>query len=86
MGVMGLMVLAFMGYQWYLISTTGQSLAKRWMGIKIVRIDGTPVNFVNGVILRSWVMAPARQHPGARPDRQPRQSADDLRRGAPLPA
>lgn len=56
MGVMGLMVLAFMGYQWYLISTTGQSLAKRWMGIKIVRIDGTPVNFVNGVILRSWVM------------------------------
>lgn len=55
MGVMGLMVLAFMIYQWYLIATTGQSLAKKWLGIKIVRVDGSPVGFVNGVILRSWV-------------------------------
>lgn len=27
-GLIALMVLAFMGYQWYLIATTGQSLAK----------------------------------------------------------
>lgn len=60
-GIMGvaalmiLMVLAFMGYQWYLIATTGQTLAKRWLGIQIVRVDGTPLGFVNGVILRSWV-------------------------------
>jgi uncharacterized RDD family membrane protein YckC len=53
---MGLMVLSFMIYQWYLIATTGQSLAKRWLGIKIVRLDGSPVGFVNGVILRSWVV------------------------------
>ncbi len=55
--LMVLMVFAFMGYQWYLISTTGQTLAKRWLGIQIVRIDGTPLGFVNGVILRSWVMS-----------------------------
>jgi uncharacterized RDD family membrane protein YckC len=54
--LMGLMILAFMGYQWYLIATTGQSLAKRWLGIQIVRVDGTPLGFVNGVILRSWVI------------------------------
>lgn len=55
--LMVLMVFAFMGYQWYLISTTGQTLAKRWLGIQIVRVDGTPLGFVNGVILRSWVMS-----------------------------
>lgn len=54
--LMGVMVLAFMGYQWYLIATTGQTLAKRWLGIQIVRVDGTPLGFVNGVILRSWVI------------------------------
>ena len=53
--LMVLMILAFMGYQWYLIATTGQTLAKRWLGIKIVRVDGSPLGFVNGVILRSWV-------------------------------
>lgn len=56
LALMGLMVLGFMIYQWYLIATTGQSLAKRWMGIKIVRLDGSPVGFVHGVILRSWVL------------------------------
>ncbi len=55
LGVMGLMVFAFVIYQWYLIATTGQSLGKRWLGIQIVRVDGTPLNFVNGVIMRSWV-------------------------------
>jgi uncharacterized RDD family membrane protein YckC len=56
LGLMGLMVLAFQIYQWYLIATTGQSLGKRWLGVQIVRVDGTPLGFVHGVILRSWVM------------------------------
>ena len=55
-GVMLLMALSFQIYQWYLIATTGQSLAKRWLGIKIVRLDGSDVGFVNGVILRGWVI------------------------------
>jgi uncharacterized RDD family membrane protein YckC len=42
-------------YQWYLISTTGQTLGKKWLRIRIVKLDGTPVNFVSGVLLRNWV-------------------------------
>lgn len=54
--VMGLAWFGLSVYQWYLISTTGQSLAKRWLGIKIVKVDGSPVDFVSGVILRGWVV------------------------------
>jgi uncharacterized RDD family membrane protein YckC len=46
---------AFLGYQWYLIAKTGQTIAKRWLGIKVVRMDGRSVGFVHGVILREWV-------------------------------
>ncbi|HEX2569383.1 MAG TPA: RDD family protein [Polyangia bacterium] len=50
MGWLGLSI-----YQWSLISRTGQSLGKRWLRIRIVRVDGRPVDFTSGVILRSWV-------------------------------
>jgi uncharacterized RDD family membrane protein YckC len=42
-------------YQWYLISTTGRSLGKRWCRIKILRVDGREVDFVSGVLMRSWL-------------------------------
>lgn len=42
--------------QWYLIATTGQSLAKRWLGMKIIKTSGEDVDFVSGVLLRSWVV------------------------------
>jgi uncharacterized RDD family membrane protein YckC len=42
-------------YQWYLISTTGRSLGKRWCHIKILRVDGQEVDFVSGVVMRSWL-------------------------------
>jgi uncharacterized RDD family membrane protein YckC len=77
--LMVLMILAFMGYQWYLIATTGQSLAKRWLGIKIVRVDGSPVGFVNGVILRNWVISAMLSDPDRRDVRRAREPADDLR-------
>jgi uncharacterized RDD family membrane protein YckC len=51
-----LLVLAITGYQWYLISTTGQSLAKKWMNIRIVREDGSDIDFVTGVVLRIWAV------------------------------
>lgn len=44
-------------YQWYLQSTTGQSLGKRWSKIKIVKKDGSPVDFVSAVLMRTWVPA-----------------------------
>ena len=45
------------GLQWYLISTSGQSVAKRMLGMKIVKVTGDDVDFVSGVIMRSWVPA-----------------------------
>jgi uncharacterized RDD family membrane protein YckC len=42
-------------YQWILITRTGQSLGKKWTGIRIERIDGGRVTFGSGVVLRNWV-------------------------------
>jgi uncharacterized RDD family membrane protein YckC len=49
-------LLALTAYQWYLIATRGQTLGKKWLNIRILRTDGSPVGFVNGVILRNWIM------------------------------
>jgi uncharacterized RDD family membrane protein YckC len=51
-----LLALPLQIYQWYLMSTRGQSLGKRWLRIKVVRVDGSDVDFVQGVLLRSWVL------------------------------
>jgi uncharacterized RDD family membrane protein YckC len=51
--VLGLLGLAI--YQWVLISRTGQSLGKKWTGIRIELLAGSPVNFTTGVVLRNWV-------------------------------
>jgi len=57
----GAAVIGFLGaigiaiYQWTLISRTGQSLGKKWTGIRIEKIDGTHVTFGTGVVLRNWV-------------------------------
>jgi uncharacterized RDD family membrane protein YckC len=59
-----------MGYQWYLISTTGQSLGKRWLGVQIVRVDGSPSGLRHGVILRSWILGALGNVPGVGPDRR----------------
>jgi len=46
---------ALLLFQAYRLSTTGQSLGKKWVGIRVVRLDGGPVNFVNAVLLRSMI-------------------------------
>lgn len=51
MGILGLAIV-----QWYMIATSGQSIAKRLLRMRIVRLDGSQVNFVHGVLLRSWLM------------------------------
>lgn len=56
-GLIGFGVLVLAGLQWYLIATTGQSIAKRMLRMRIVRTNGMPVNFVHGVLLRNWVIA-----------------------------
>jgi len=49
-------LLALVVYQWVLISSEGQSLGKKWLGIRIIKTDGSLPGFVHGVLLRSWVM------------------------------
>jgi uncharacterized RDD family membrane protein YckC len=51
-----LLVLPLSIYQWYLITKTGQTLGKKWLKIRIVKLDGSPVDFVTGVVKRVWVM------------------------------
>lgn len=47
---------ALLVYNWHLIHTLGQTVGKRWVKLKIVRQDGSPVRFLHGVILREWVV------------------------------
>jgi uncharacterized RDD family membrane protein YckC len=44
-------------YQWVLVSKTGQTLGKRWAGIRIVKANGSPVSFVSAVLVRSWAFS-----------------------------
>lgn len=62
--VSGAAWLGLLLFQAYLIATTGQSIAKRWLRIKIVKVDGSEVNFVSGVLLRNWLMLILQQIPG----------------------
>jgi uncharacterized RDD family membrane protein YckC/predicted RNA-binding Zn-ribbon protein involved in translation (DUF1610 family) len=53
---LGILVLGI--YQIVLLSTSGQTIAKRWLKIRIVRYeDGGPVGFGKGVALRAIVPA-----------------------------
>jgi uncharacterized RDD family membrane protein YckC len=53
LGFLGALAIAI--YQWILISRTGQSLGKKWTGIRIERLDGRPMGFGTGVFLRNWI-------------------------------
>jgi uncharacterized RDD family membrane protein YckC len=54
-GVMGLVMLAIAGVQWFMISTRGQSIGKRLVKTRVVRLDGSLPGFVHGVLLRGIV-------------------------------
>jgi uncharacterized RDD family membrane protein YckC len=54
-GIGGLLALAMGVFQIYLLSTTGQTLGKRWMKIRIVKLDGSNPGFVGAVLLRAVV-------------------------------
>jgi len=47
--------LAVICYQLHLLSTIGQTLCKRWLGIKVVRSDGSPVDLGRLILLRNVV-------------------------------
>lgn len=64
-GVMLLGALGMAIYQWSGIVKSGQTVGKRAMKIKVVRQDGSPVDFLYGVVLRNWILAVAAQVVGA---------------------
>lgn len=43
-------------YQWILVARSGQTIGKKMMRVRIVKMDGSPVGFGDGVALRDWVM------------------------------
>jgi uncharacterized RDD family membrane protein YckC len=49
--VLGCLVL----FQWYLLSTRGQTIGKRLMGIRVVDLEGKPVGFFTALLVRAWV-------------------------------
>lgn len=53
--VVVLALLAVAVVNWVMIAQSGQSLAKKLLGMRIERMDGSPPGFVYGVLLRSWV-------------------------------
>lgn len=42
-------------YQIWSLATKGQTLGKKWLGIKIVKLDGSPVSFGSAVVMRALV-------------------------------
>jgi len=50
--------------QFYLVSTQGQSLAKKVCKTRIVRLDGSAPGFLHGVVLRMWLFWAAAAIPG----------------------
>lgn len=48
--------LLFHAYQCFLVARSGQSLGKRWLGLRIVRTNGEGAGFVHGVVMRSWLL------------------------------
>ena len=58
MGLMFLGMFIVGVVNWVMITQSGQSIAKRMLGMRIIRADnGDLPGFVNGVLLRSWVPA-----------------------------
>jgi uncharacterized RDD family membrane protein YckC len=51
--VLGLLAVGLGVYQVVLLGKEGQTIGKRWMGIKIVKLDGQPVGFVSAVLVRT---------------------------------
>ncbi|HLK92124.1 MAG TPA: RDD family protein [Polyangia bacterium] len=52
LGLTALCMIALMIIQMYWLAAHGQTLGKRWMKIRIVRLDGSKAGFVGTVLLR----------------------------------
>ncbi len=55
MGLGSLVLLVFFVFQIYLLATKGQTIGKKWMKIRIVKLDGSNPGFVGAVLMRAFV-------------------------------
>ena len=55
LGLSAVCLTALMIVQMYWLATRGQTLGKRWMKIRIVRLDGTDAGFVHAVLWRGFL-------------------------------
>jgi len=55
LGIGGLAILAIAVYQFVGAVTKGQTIGKKLLGIKVTKLDGSPVDFVSIVIMRGLV-------------------------------
>jgi uncharacterized RDD family membrane protein YckC len=55
LAVGGLLAAALVGVQCYMISTRGQTIGKRAVKTKIVRLDGSEPGFIYGVLVRGLI-------------------------------
>jgi uncharacterized RDD family membrane protein YckC len=55
-GLLLLMLPLLVILQTVMISVTGQSVGKRWLGLRVITSKGARVGFLRGVFLREWVM------------------------------
>jgi uncharacterized RDD family membrane protein YckC len=53
--VAALIFLGMAVYQLWSLATRGQTLGKKWLGIKVVKLDGSPVTFGSAVVMRALV-------------------------------
>jgi uncharacterized RDD family membrane protein YckC len=56
LALMAIGFLPILVVQSWLISSTGQSIAKKILKTKVVTMSGEPPGFVRGVLLRSWLL------------------------------
>jgi uncharacterized RDD family membrane protein YckC len=49
-------LLAIGVFQWAITTTSGQTLGKRWTGLRVVTEKAGRVGFFRGVVLRVWIM------------------------------
>lgn len=55
-GLWTLALLAVGVFQWAITATRGQTLGKRWTGLRVITEKRERVGFLRGVVLRIWVM------------------------------
>ena len=55
-GLMLVMALALLVLQVWMITVRGQTVGKRILGIRVVKLDGSPAGFVNGWLMRELLI------------------------------